>query len=298
MLKLFELLVISGKGGTGKTSVAASLAALAGRSIIADCDVDAADLHLVLNPAPCSSERFIAGHFASLDATRCNNCAKCFDLCRAGAVKFREGPKFYIDEMQCEGCGVCVRFCPVKAIDFKSRDCGELMASETRFGPMAHARLKPGGENSGKLVAAVKEKAHELAGNSMSPLMIVDGPPGIGCPVIAATSGASLALLVTEPTLSAEHDLLRAIKLLKQFNVPGALCVNKWDINPELTAAIEKAAAEMGIPAAGRIRYDVAISKAQAEAKAVVEMDAPSCADFYALWDYLNRNTAMKGILK
>ena len=298
MLKLFELLVISGKGGTGKTSVAASLAALAGRSIIADCDVDAADLHLVLNPAPCSSERFIAGHFASLDTARCNNCAKCFDLCRAGAVKFREGPKFYIDEMQCEGCGVCVRFCPVKAIDFKSRDCGELMASETRFGPIVHAKLKPGGENSGKLVAAVKEKAHEIAKDSMSPLMIVDGPPGIGCPVIAATSGASLALLVTEPTLSAEHDLLRAIKLLKQFNVPGALCVNKWDINPERTAVIEKAAAEMGIPAAGRIRYDAAISKAQAEAKAVVETDAPSCADFYALWDYLNRNTAMKGILK
>jgi len=298
MKKPFELLVISGKGGTGKTSVAASLASLAGRSAIADCDVDAADLHLVLMPKPCSSERFVAGHFASLDAALCKDCGKCFDLCRAGAVKFKEGPEFFIDETQCEGCGVCVRFCPQKAIAFKPRDCGELMVSETRFGPMAHARLKPGGENSGKLVSAVKEKAREMAETAKLPLMIVDGPPGIGCPVIASMSGASLALLVAEPALSAEHDLLRALKLLKQFNVPGALCVNKWDVNPELAEAIEKTALGLGIPSVGRIRYDSGISKAQSLSKTVVETDSPSCADFYALWDSLNRKHPLKGIAK
>ncbi len=294
MSKPFELVVISGKGGTGKTSVAASLAALAGRSVIADCDVDAADLHLVLAPTHGKSERFIAGHFASLDAARCAACGKCFDLCRFGAVKVKDGSRFSIDEAQCEGCGVCVRFCPVGAIEFKERDCGELMSSETRFGPMSHAKLKPGGENSGKLVSAVKERARELSKGLGLPLLIIDGPPGVGCPVIASIAGASMALLVTEPTLSAEHDLLRAISLLKQFGVPGALCVNKWDVNPERTLAIEGAAKELGIALAGRIRYDAMVSQAQTEAKALVEMDAPSSSDFQALWNSLMRNKELR----
>ena len=294
MSKPFELVVISGKGGTGKTSVAASLAALAGRSVIADCDVDAADLHLVLAPTQGKTERFIAGHFASLDATCCAACGKCFDLCRFGAVKVKEGPTFSIDPAQCEGCGVCVRFCPAKAIEFKERDCGEQMLSETRFGPLSHARLKPGGENSGKLVSAVKEKARELSTGLALPLLIVDGPPGVGCPVIASVAGASMALLVTEPTLSAEHDLLRAISLLKQFRVPGALCVNKWDINPERTLAIEASAKELGVVLAGRIRYDVTVSQAQVAAKALVEMDAPSSSDFHALWNSLMKNEELR----
>ncbi len=294
----FELLVLSGKGGTGKTSVSAALAVLAKPCVVADCDVDAADLHLVLKPEESASERFVAGKYAALDATRCSSCGKCLELCRFGAVGAGGDAKLSIDEGRCEGCGVCVRFCPRKAIDFKERDCGELMSSKTRVGPMAHAKLKAGGENSGKLVSAVKEKAVAMAEREGLGLMIVDGPPGIGCPVIAATAGASLALLVAEPTLSAEHDLLRAIKLLKQFGVPAVLCVNKWDVNPELAEAIEKAAGEAGVPSVGRIRFDAAISKAQTLEKALVETSAPSASDFEALWEDLKQNPALKGMCK
>jgi len=294
MTKQFELVVISGKGGTGKTSVTASLAALAGRSVIADCDVDAADLHLVLSPSLVKSERFIAGRFASLDPAICSKCGKCFDLCRFGAARLEADSHFTLDEAQCEGCGVCVRFCPAKAISFEERDCGESMVSETRFGPMAHAKLKPGGENSGKLVSAVKENARELSKGRGLPLTIIDGPPGVGCPVIASIAGASMALLVAEPSLSAEHDLLRAVSLLAQFRVPGALCVNKWDLNPELTLKIEAAAKEKGIELAGRIRYDSGALQAQAQAKAIVETDAVSAPDIRALWDALKRNKGLR----
>jgi MinD superfamily P-loop ATPase len=280
----FELLVLSGKGGTGKTSVSAALAVLAKPCVVADCDVDAADLHLVLKPEESASERFVAGKYAALDATRCSSCENALSSAASAPsaqAATRNSPS---TRAVAKCCGVCVRFCPRKAIDFKERDCGELMSSKTRVGPMAHAKLKAGGENSGKLVSAVKEKAVAMAEREGLGLMIVDGPPGIGCPVIAATAGASLALLVAEPTLSAEHDLLRAIKLLKQFGVPAVLCVNKWDVNPELAEAIEKAAGEAGVPSVGRIRFDAAISKAQTLEKALVETSAPSASDFEALW--------------
>ena len=233
-----EFVVVSGKGGTGKTSLTASFAVLAGRSVVADCDVDAADLHLVLSPRVKLSGAFRAGHVAVIDAARCTACALCERTCRFDAVKRdAEGagrPRFAIDPTACEGCGVCVRLCPERAIDFPERLSGEWYVSDTRCGPMVHARLGVAAENSGKLVWLVREKAREIAAREGHDLVLVDGPPGIGCPVIASLTGASAALVVTEPTLSGEHDMERVLQVARHFKVPAAVCVNKWDLNPDM----------------------------------------------------------------
>jgi len=201
-----ELVIISGKGGTGKTSVTASLAALAKRSVICDCDVDAADLHLLLNPVVRERHEFESGYEAIIRQEDCTACGVCAELCRFGAVKTTQknnGTLVYdIDSIACDGCGVCVRFCPVEAIDFPQRHCGQWFISDTRYGPMVHARLGIAAENSGKLVSTVRREARSIAEKENYKLIIVDGPPGIGCPVIASVTGASQVLVVTEPTVS------------------------------------------------------------------------------------------------
>ena len=316
-----ELVVISGKGGTGKTSVTASFAVLAQRPVITDCDVDAADLHLVLSPLVKERHEFRAGHEAVIRPEACTGCGVCLTLCRFGAVLSpaagldqaipgnisndksspvgandvirelrevsgeRRPAAFMIDPTACEGCGVCVRFCPEQAIDFPERFCGEWMISETRCGPMVHARLYAAAENSGKLVSTVRREARRIAEEDGRRLILVDGPPGIGCPVIASVTGASMVLVVTEPTVSGEHDLARVLSLTRHFNIPAAICVNKWDLNPELTEQIEAAARRAGASIAGRIRYDRGVTRAQMRERAVVETDAPCAGDIQAVWN-------------
>ncbi|HOW45282.1 MAG TPA: ATP-binding protein [Candidatus Aminicenantes bacterium] len=286
-----ELVVLSGKGGTGKTSLAASFAVLAGDAVVADCDVDAADLHLVLAPRPRERHDFVSGRQALIRPADCTGCGLCAELCRFAAIAMAARPDgtpvFRVDPIGCEGCGVCVRSCLAQAIDFPECLCGEWLVSDTRCGSMVHARLKAAAENSGKLVALVRREARRLAEEEKRERIIVDGPPGIGCPVIASLSGASLVLAVTEPTVSGEHDLERVLSLARHFQVPVAACVNKWDLNPEMTERIEAKAAAAGARLAGRVRYDAGVTAAQLRERAVVETDAPCVDDIRAIWNNL-----------
>ncbi len=272
-----ELVIISGKGGTGKTSLAASFAVLADGAIIADCDVDAADLHLVLSPEVLERYEFRSGHEAIIRRIDCVGCGVCRENCRFGAVIQIQAESrknmFSIDSVLCEGCGVCVRFCPQHAIDFPERLCGEWMISETRCGSMVHARLGIAAENSGKLVSTVRKEARRKAEQDGKKLIITDGPPGIGCPVIASLTGASVVLIVTEPTVSGMHDLERVLSLSRHFGIPALVCVNKWDINPELTYRIEKTAVKSGAECTERIPYDKTVTAAQLNKLAVVEFE-------------------------
>lgn len=283
-----ELVVISGKGGTGKTSITASLVKLSRRPVIADCDVDAADLHLVLAPQLRERHVFMSGFEAVIRQDDCCNCAICLPVCRFGAIAQSTLPNgqetFVIDPTACEGCGVCRLVCPTDAIDFHPRQCGEWMISDTACGPMVHARLGVAAENSGKLVTTVRQQARRIAEEGAHPLIIVDGPPGIGCPVIASVTGASQVLVVTEPSVSGAHDLERVLALAKHFSIPASVCVNKWDINAEMTARIEHHARQAGARVLGRVRYDPAVSLAQLQQRAVVELDCPCAQDIYDVW--------------
>lgn len=287
-----ELVVLSGKGGTGKTSLTASFARLAERPVIADCDVDAADLHLVLSPTVRERHEFFSGHEAQIMAEICCNCGACVDDCRFDAI-MEPAPEaghdtYWIDATACEGCGVCIETCPMGVIDFPERRCGEWMISDTDCGPMVHARLGIAAENSGKLVTTVRQQARRLAEAGHHPLIIVDGPPGIGCPVIASVTGASHVLIVTEPTISGEHDMERVLGLTAHFRIPAAVCVNKWDINPEMCERIETKARQAGAQVVGRVRYDPSVTRAQIEARAVVDTDCPSAKDIRAVWAALD----------
>lgn len=273
-----ELVVISGKGGTGKTSLVASYAALAKNAVIVDCDVDAPDLHLVLSPTIERRERFISGKLARIKAGHCTACGKCEELCRFEAVRF-DGPgngtiprTFRVDSVTCEGCGVCAWFCAEEAIAFEPVVRGEWYQSTTRFGPMLHAKLNVAAANSGKLVSTLREEARRTAAATGRELVLVDGSPGIGCPVIASVTGAALALVVTEPTLSGEHDMERVLALTRGFGIPAAVCVNRADIDVELAERIERRAGAEGAVILSRVRFDRAITDAQMQGKPVVEM--------------------------
>lgn len=287
-----ELVVISGKGGTGKTSLTASFAVLAGRSVIADCDVDAADLHLVLNPQPLERHEFFSGREASIRPEACAGCGACREACRFDAI-VPSGTVFRVDPSSCEGCGVCLRVCPAQAIDFTERLCGEWMVSRTAHGPMVHARLGTAAENSGKLVSTVRREARRIAEKEGIPLLLVDGPPGIGCPVIASITGASHILVVTEPTVSGEHDLDRVLSLARHFDIPASVCVNKWDLNPGIAERIEENARRRGAVPVGRIRYDRGVTRAQIQGKAVVEFDAACAPDIREVWGKIVSNLSV-----
>lgn len=297
-----ELVVISGKGGTGKTSIVASFAALAKNKVLADCDVDAPDLHLILQPRIRHREPFSGGKKARIEPELCTACGICEEVCRFDAVIHQPGEGeddsdvFTIDPIACEGCGVCAYFCPEDAIPFEEVVNGEWFVSETRHGPMVHARLGIAEENSGKLVSVVRQQARDVAKEKQLPLVIIDGSPGIGCPVIASVTGADLVLIVTEPTLSGLHDLERVGELTSHFGIPTMVCINKYDLNGEMTGRIEAAARARGMKVLGRLRYDVAVTKAQVVGKAAVEDNASAVADeIRALWKRVSEELDQTG---
>ena len=262
-----ELVVISGKGGTGKTSLMAAFASLAENKVLCDADVDAADLHLLMDPDIKEGHDFQGGGIAIINPNKCTQCGLCRDLCRWDAVS----EAFEVDPIECEGCGVCVDFCPEEAIDFPIKTCGEWFISNTRFGPMVHARLGIAEENSGKLVALVRQEAKKLAEKNKLDLLITDGPPGVGCPVIASVGGASAVLVVAEPTVSGLHDMERVAQLAAHFKVPGMVCVNKFDLNFDQTEAIEKLAKEKKMTVVGRVPFDPVFTKSMVQGQTVLE---------------------------
>lgn len=279
-----ELVIISGKGGTGKTSIVASFAALAKDKVLADCDVDAADLHLVLSPRITHRDQFVGGVTAVIASERCMGCGKCLSVCRFDAISL-DGPAndliaktYRIDPIACEGCGVCAGVCPVEAIALSPEVSGEWFVSETRHGTMVHAKLGIAQENSGKLVTTIRREAKSIAEERGLGLVIIDGSPGIGCPVIASITGASLVLIVTEPTLSGLHDLDRVADLATGFKIPIAVCVNKADINPEMTANIRRHCHERGMDVLAEIPYDTSVTRAQIQGKSIVELDDGAAA--------------------
>ena len=277
-----ELTVISGKGGTGKTSITAAFASLAENAVIADCDVDAADLHLILKPKVKKIMKFHGLKIASIDKKFCIYCKKCHDYCRFNAID----EEINLIKGSCEGCGVCAYICPVHAITMIDRDSGIAYLSETRFGPMAHAVLKTAEEASGKLVTVVRNNAKHLAETKQKDLILIDGPPGIGCPVIASITGVDLVLIVTEPTLSAIHDLERILGVAKHFKTPAIVCINKYTINLDNSKKIEQYCIENNIPVVGKLPYDNLMTKAMIHEQSIIEFsDANLSHQIHKMWN-------------
>lgn len=287
-VRVRELVVLSGKGGCGKTSIAAGFAALSKGAVFADCDVDAADLMLVLRPQPQVREDFYSGELPQINPDECAGCGRCVQLCRYGALRKNGQGLYEVRETACEGCGVCADHCPANAIRMQPRLCGEWRISRTPFGSLVHARLGAGGENSGKLVTQVRQQAKALAETEKAELVIVDGPPGIGCPVIASLGGAWRVLVVSEPTLSGLHDLQRVLKLARHFEVPAWVCVNKSDINPGISRQIAQETQRQGAVFAGELPYDPEVTRAQRRGEPVVLSDSPAAAAVRKLWDKIS----------
>jgi MinD superfamily P-loop ATPase len=283
-----ELVILSGKGGTGKTSITAAFASLAENMVFCDADVDAADLHLILEPDFKFSSDFKGGNEAVINPDKCTECGRCIEVCRFDAVLFdSDRDTFEVDPIECEGCGVCVDLCPEQAIDFPETICGQWYISDTRFGPMVHARLGIAQENSGKLVALVRQEARKIANKENLDLILTDGPPGIGCPVIASIGQATAILIIAEPTVSGIHDLERVGQLSKHFNIPAMVCINKYDLNPDQTKKIENLAKEINIAIVGKISFDQTFTESMIQAKTIFEYkeDSQASIEVRQVWD-------------
>lgn len=267
-----ELVILSGKGGTGKTSLTAAFAYLAENNVLCDADVDAADLHLLASPEVQQTTAFMGGGIAEIDKDKCIECGTCREVCRFDAIS----EEFVVNPISCEGCGVCVDMCPEQAIDFPAQKCGEWFISDSRFGPMVHARLGIAEENSGKLVSVIRKEARELAEEKGLDLLITDGPPGIGCPVIASISGATAIVIVVEPTVSGLHDMERVAELAAHFSIPGMICINKCDLNPELSAEIEAAALKRNMKLLGKVPFDPIFVKSMVKGQNIFEYEEDS----------------------
>jgi len=261
-----QLTIISGKGGTGKTTITAAFATLSVSHVIADCDVDAADLHLILNPTVEKREEFYGGRTAIIDKDKCQQCDECIRMCRFDAIE-----DYTVDPISCEGCGVCVHACPDGAVTMERHMSGHWFISHTRSGYMTHAKLGIAEENSGKLVTLVRQHAKLIAERESKQYIIIDGPPGIGCPVIAAIAGVDLLLAVTEPTLSGIHDLERVVGVARHFNVPVLVCINKYDINHDNSFAIEEYCKKNELEVVGKILYNPEVTKAMVKKQSVIE---------------------------
>ncbi len=282
-----QLVILSGKGGTGKTSVAAAFAHLAAEgtpqitAVLADADVDAANLELVLNPHLVSEEEFWSGQAAVIAPETCSGCGICAEVCRFDAIVAANG-LYHVDDLGCEGCAACMYACPDEAIKMEDQLAGKWFQSKTRYGPLFHAALFPAQENSGKLVTLIKQHARLLALDHGYPLVIVDGPPGIGCPVISASSGADLALIVTEPTAAGVHDMKRIIETTDHFGIRSLVCINKADLHPQGSQAIESYCQDHGLEILGRIPFDLSVTKAMVQGEPVTTA-IPDCAASTAL---------------
>ena len=270
-----EVVVLSGKGGSGKTSLVGVFAALAEQKVLCDADVDASDLHLILDPDVLSREDFQSGHSAVIDPDKCVQCGQCRELCQWEAIS----EDFVVDSLECEGCGVCYYLCPEQAVLFPVNTCGEWYISETRFGPLVHARLKAAEENSGKLVAHVRQQARTLAEEKGLDLIITDGPPGIGCPVIASMGGATAVVIVTEPTVSGAHDMGRVLSLVDHFKIPALVLINKADLNPDMADKIEREVSKTNVKFLGRVPFDSAFTEAMVKGETLVEYDGAGLKD-------------------
>jgi len=262
-----QLTILSGKGGTGKTTLTASLAVLAKTAVLADCDVDAPDLHMLLHPEVIKTQEFKGSKIAVIDKTKCDKCGLCREKCRFDAIT----DAIEVDPVACEGCGVCAAICPVDAITMTERVSGYAYISKTKYGFMVHALLSPGEANSGKLVTLVRQNARILSEKENSDVILIDGPPGIGCPVIASVTGVEVGLVVTEPTMSGIHDLQRALQLIKHFNVTPLVCVNMYDINKDNTDKILRFCEENSIKVVGRIPFNPKVTEAMVNGKTIVE---------------------------
>ncbi len=283
-----QVLVISGKGGTGKTTLAGVFARMAAPCVMADCDVDAADLHIILSPEKAEEKDFFGGSKARIDPAGCVSCGACFRVCRFGAVR---GDPYTIDHNLCEGCGVCVWNCPPKTILFEKALSGRWGISACRFGTFAGARLEPAEENSGKLVALIRGEAKKAAEAAGAEWVVLDGPPGIGCPVLASVGGVDAAVAVAEPTLSGIHDFARLAELLKKQGIKGWLLVNKWDLNPEKAEELEKLAAGYGFGLLGRVPFNESIiEELLARRTAGEALPGPASAAMEAAWKKLKES--------
>ncbi len=283
-----QLVIISGKGGTGKTIISASFAALAQKKVMADCDVDAANLYLLLHPEIQEEHSFSGGKKAMVDLEKCTGCGNCHDVCRFSAISEREDSRITIDRISCEGCGVCFYVCPTEAIKMEKNISGKWFVSRTKYGPFVHARLGIGEENSGKLVTEVRKKAKEIAENNNSGLVIIDGPPGIGCPVIASLSGTDMALVVTEPTLSGIHDMERVIQTAHHFRTKTACCINKFDLNLRISDQIEDWCGKNFVPVVAKIPYHEMVTKSLVQGIPLIEFSENSVSDeIRKLWQRL-----------
>jgi len=291
-----EMIVISGKGGTGKTSVMAAFASLAENMMLCDADVDAADLHLIMAPEVKERQAFQSGNTAVINKDKCTECGLCRELCRWDAIN----GEFQVDSIACEGCGVCVYFCPEEAIDFPVDTCGEWFISDTRFGPMVHARLGIAEENSGKLVTLVRKEAQKLAEAKNLDLILTDGPPGVGCPVIASIGGADAVLIVTEPTVSGVHDMERVVQLAEHFRVPAMVCINKFDINIEMSMEIERFSQNKGLTFLGSIPFDPVFTKAMVQGQTIYEYNSDSNAGLAVrqIWERIENKLSIKNQIK
>lgn len=261
-----QLAIVSGKGGTGKTTIAAAFASLAKNKVMVDCDVDAADLYLLLRPKVLKQEKYFGGRSPRIDLDKCTQCGLCTEVCRFHAIE-----NGVVDYVSCEGCGFCSHICPEDAITMEEAFSGDWFVSDTPYGPFVHARLGIGEENSGKLVTVVRKKATEITKEKGLDLILIDGPPGIGCPVTASMTGVDLVLAVTEPTLSGIHDLERILKLADHFKIPSAVCINKFDINLENTDRIAAYCEKNGSKIIGKIPYEPKVVEALVNRKTVME---------------------------
>lgn len=289
------LTVISGKGGTGKTSMVASFAAIAKPLVLVDCDVDAANLHLIADPKIIRKEIFKAGKLAFINPDLCTACGECVEHCRFDAIKeVRENSEiasYVVDPLNCEGCSVCAEVCPAQAVEMIEQTCGEWYVSDTRFGPMVHARLGIGSENSGKLVTEIRREAESISNKKGLDLILVDGPPGTGCPVIASMTGADAVLAVTEPTMSGLADLKRVAELAEHFKIKMGVCVNKHDLNPDIADEIENYCSEKDIMLEGKIDFDDQVTRSMVKGKALVECGSGKTADqIKSVWKNTTKN--------
>lgn len=265
-----QVTVISGKGGTGKTSLTASFASLAENKIIVDCDVDAADLHILLHPKDSKMHDYYGGKVVNIDNDLCMTCNQCALHCRYDAITFKDW-KYIIDPILCEGCGVCNYICPVSAFKMEEKKAGQWFESKTSYGTFIHAKLAAGEETSGKLITLMREKAKVIAKEKNNDLIIIDGSPGIGCPVIASITGVDIVCIITEATVSGLHDLKRILELVNHFNIKSVVCINKYDLNEALTEQIEKECEAVGSIVIGKIPYDTDFYKAQLNGQSIIE---------------------------